>query len=245
MNLRTIIASSLILVLAFPVCGGEKPGTLPVEFSRDVKPPGFLGTVNYTPTDTEKRFYSRLAEEQRVTTREPELDKSLNFSLGGHDGEFVSWYGIIRSITPGLKGGPSTLLLENKYSHELHDAHIQTVSINGAGDFLASASDLPKDLLPLELVRVYGTVKVDEKGTPVVRAEYIRVWRWFQFNFMEFGEDHSNPDWRKRITLNGDRVYSSRVSPEYYVQRLGPTNEEAARIKAFHTKPVPKRKSGK
>lgn len=105
-------------------------------------------------TKKENIYYNRLDEPHRVTLKENDRD----FSLKGHDGQFVSWFGIVREIMTDKEGLITSRLVENKYSHDLSDAHIQTVSINGAGDFRVELATHSKDILPLILVRVYGEV---------------------------------------------------------------------------------------
>lgn len=225
----------IILLLASLCCSAKEPpkknAASPIEFSKDVEPPGLLGTMQYQPTKREASHYKRLPEKARVMVQNPGMD--LKFSLPGHDGEFVGWIGIIRVIE--TEAGTTKLTIENKYYHDLTDLHIQTVLFSGAGDFRAHVPAVSPDLLPLSLVRVYGKVVGQENGLPLVKVEYMRVWQWFQFNFMDHGEeDHSNPKWREHAHLDGLRIYSSRVSPEYYIDRLGPTDEEHEKIKAFH-----------
>jgi len=226
MNIATSFTLMLAqsLLVAFSSHGAE---TL-VEVSPELKPPGFLGTVNYTPTKQEKTHYNRLDEPQRVTLKE----KDRVFSLKGHEGQFVSWFGIVREITTDKEGLVTNLLIENKYSHDLSDAHIQTVSINGAGDFRVELATHSKDILPLILVRVYGDVVEAKDDIPLVKAKYIRIWHWFDFNFSDYGQDQSNPRWLKK-RKSGIRVYSSKVSGNYYIERLGPTDQELKRIKQF------------
>lgn len=211
-----------------------------VEFSMDEAPLAGLsvGTCEYGPTDTEQPFFLRLGEEGQSTieTKPGELgDKGEAFTLHGHQGQFVSWFGIVRHIM--RVGWPhyGRLLLQNTYFDGLTDCHTQTVEINGGGDFAAEVSDLPDDLIPLVLVRVYGVVREGNDGQSVIKADYVRVWHFFQFNFMDFGVDHSNPEWRNRIKLPPDEeIYHIGVSQKYYEERLGPTAEEWREIREFH-----------
>ena len=205
-----------------------------VEFSEDEEFYG-LATAQYEPTRKERPYHRRLSRDARWTTQESaaknqKSDFKFAFQLAGHQGQFVGWSGIVREIyqAPGQRGG--TLLIENKYAGDATDGHMETVSIKGGGDFKAKLTYIPKNLIPLVLVRVYGVVSQDEKGLPVISAEYVRVWRWFQFNFMDYGEDHGNPKWKKSLRLKpGERVYRSRPSLEYYADRLGAT---AAQLEA-------------
>jgi len=185
----------------------------------------------YRPTNKEAAYYKRLSDAERHTVQDSDGSK---FSLAGHDGHFASWFGIVRDITTDDTGHVTGLLIENKYFNDLSDGHIQTVSFMGGGDFRVRLRSNSKHLLPLTLVRVYGTVRGEDNGLPVVEAAYIRIWHWFQFNFMDYGQDHSNPQWRKNLKWKGLRIYSSRVSLDYYIERLGPTKLQLERIEEFH-----------
>ena len=240
-SLHIAIGSAVVLLLAFVVLTDAQTT---VEFSKDKEFPtdGSLATSGYEPTKMEKAYYDRLPEDDRWTTQNKPSENheiKLEFNLHGHNGQFVSWTGIVRKINheTGRRGG--TLLVENKYGSDLSDSHIQTVSINGGGDFKVKISDVPKDLIPLVLVRVYGFVTADERALPVIDAQYIRVWHWFQFNFMDYGEDHGNPEWKKNVRLGvGERIYHSgtfsELSLRYYRDRLGPTPEQDDLIRKFH-----------
>jgi hypothetical protein len=75
-----------------------------VEFSMDKEPTWgvSVGTCEYTPTKTEELFFGRLSEERQSTIEIPPgewNDKGEKFSLHGHEGEFVSWFGIVQQIT--------------------------------------------------------------------------------------------------------------------------------------------------
>ena len=156
------------------------------------------------------------------------------FQLDGHRDQFVSWWGIVRDIRRASTGKGAALLLQNTYDDGQTDCNFQTVMLNGAGDFEEDLSELPMDIIPLVLVRVYGVVTGKRETRPVLSAEYVRVWHWFQFNLMDFGEDHSNPEWKKRRNLPSDALIYYLISPEYYLERLGPTKEEWEQIKAYH-----------
>jgi hypothetical protein len=205
-----------------------------VEFSID-KPPlaGAVGTCEYSPTSAEKAFYDRLSEADR-STFDGDLGGKQTFKLSGHEGKFVSWLGIVREINQEPDG--LHLLIQNTYFEGLTDCHTQTVEIYGAGDFEINLSQAPDELIPLVLVRVYGVVTEKHENRPVVTADYLRVWHFGQFNFMDFGNDHSNPKWRKSIRLpRGDKmIYHIGVSPQYYADRLGGTHEQWEQIAAFH-----------
>jgi hypothetical protein len=210
-----------------------------VEFSMDEAPlENGVGTCVYGPTEVEKPFFLALGEEGQSTieTGPGELgDTAEHLTLADHRGQFVSWFGIVRHIYRTGWPHRGRLLIQNTYSSGLTDCHTQTVSINGGGDFEGELSDLPDDIIPLVLVRVYGVVRGETEGRPVIEADHVRVWHFFQFNFMEYGVDHSNPKWRERIKLPPDEtIYHIGVSRRYYEERLGPTPEEWREIQGYH-----------
>jgi len=223
-------------VLNLIITAGLTYGT-EVEFSIDKPTPGnSVGTCEYEPTKTEKIWFDRLSEDDRVTYESmPDDGISSKFTLSGHRDQFVSWWGIVRNIERHPDGTHARLLIQNTYGDPLTDCHTQTVDIGGAGDFETVMTPIPKDLIPLVLVRVYGKVTDEHDGRPVITADYLRVWHWFQFNFMAHAADHGNPEWKKRRKLEeDDRIYHIGVSLKYYADRLGPTKEEWEEIVAFH-----------
>ena len=229
---------SIVVVVAAFVCAivaGNARSTV-IEFSIDKAPLAEgVGTCFYEATPTEKSYYDRLSEGDRVTTHSGPSDQpESSFTLRGHEGQFVSWFGVVREIKPDATGSGGRLLVQNTYSEDLTDCHIQTVSLNGAGDFEVESDALPPDLIPLVLIRVYG-VESEHDPSVLIRADYIRVWHFGQFNFMDYGQDHSNPEWRKRIHLpEGESFYHFWGSRKYYNERLGPTDAQWEDIAAFH-----------
>jgi hypothetical protein len=143
-----------------------------------------------------------------------------DYKLADQAGIYVGWFGIVREATWDEKKGVTSLLIEHKYYDGLTDLHIQVVSINGAGDFTAT---IPKqaNIPPLSLVRVYGKVSKDKDGSASVAAEYVRVWDWGFFTFMDYGKDKTNPKWLKLRKLDGEDAYSSRPDDAFYEKRIG------------------------
>jgi hypothetical protein len=212
-----------------------------VEFSMDEAPlDEGVGTCVYGATEAEKPFFLGLTEEGQSTveTGPGEFgEKAEHFALTGPRGQFVSWFGIVRHILRTGWPHRGRLLIQNTYSTGLTDCHTQTVSINGGGDFFAELSALPDEVIPLVLVRVYGVVRGENEGQPVVEADYVRVWHFYQFNFMDYGVDHSNPEWRERIKLpEEETIYHIGVSRKYYEERLGPTDDERREIQEYHNR---------
>ena len=128
----------------------------------------------------------------------------------------------MRSISTDPKAGSATLALEHKYFDGLVDGNQMIVSIHGAGDFEATLRAKNPSIPKLALVRVYGKVAKDKDGTPRISAEFVRVWDWSLFAFMDYGKDKSNPKWVSLRTLPDDKSYSSNPDEAYYQSLLGP-----------------------
>jgi hypothetical protein len=185
----------------------------------------------YEPTSTERSFFDELPDEGRITLEsKPNESVRSRFKLRGHVGQFVSWFGIVRKIefNPGER--PAKLSIENKYFQDCRGEHPQTVSINGGGNFTAELTHIAEGL-PLTLVRAYGYIIGEGGAEPIMRVDYMRVWRWGEFAFSDYGQDQSHPGWKLRRTLkSGEQVFQPKVSAEYYIRRLGPTKPQAKHI---------------
>src|SRR4051794_28988654 len=130
-----------------------------------------VGTCEYSPTEVEKPFFLRLGEQGQSTieTRPGELGAAgEHFTLARHRGQFVSWFGIVRHIFRTGWPHSGRFLIQNTYFGGFTNCHTQTVEINGGGDFEAELSALPEDIIPLVLVRVYGVVRGENEGRPVI-----------------------------------------------------------------------------
>ena len=201
-----------------------------------------VGTCVYGPTDVEQPFFNRLSEERQSTIEtkpgESRSGGTLPASPVIADNSSGLVWCIVRQIFRTGWPHRGRLLIQNTYSGGLTDCHTQTVSINGGGDFEAELSSLPDEIIPLVLVRVYGVVRGENEGRPVIEADYVRVWHFYQFNFMDYGVDHSNPEWRKRIKLPEDEtIYHIGVSRRYYEERLRPDVRRSAReIEDYHSR---------
>jgi hypothetical protein len=182
------------------------------------------GTKFYSPSNEEKPFFAKLA------SPDTKAGAFLPSSTTVEKGAYVSWFGIIRDIFEDKKGlpGGKVLLIQVLYSDGFTDLNLQTVSINGPGDAFVFVEGNCDQLIPLMLVRFYGTVS-DHKGptkVPLVKSEFVRYWPWGMFNFNDRGEDHSSPIWRQGTSVGGVRIYSSQVSFDYYIERLGGAKEQ-------------------
>lgn len=224
----------------------QKHTTL-VEFSPDIPPPTFLGggTCDYGPTNLEKKFYDKLSEVDRITiqnkpgeTNGEFSDVTQPFKLEGHDHRYASWWGIVRDIRRNPNRRNATLLIENKYFQGLTDCNFQSISINGGGDFEIGLTNIPDDLVPLVLIRVYGTVTQRQNNGPFIQADYVRVWHWGQFRFWNFGEDHGNPEWKKNAKpATDENPYLIRDGGRiYYHDHLGPTTKQQEILDHFYRK---------
>ena len=117
----------------------------------------------------------------------------------------------------------TTILVEHKYFDGLTDLHLHIVSIFGAGDFkVVLLSKISSEEIPvLSLIGVYGTVKEGVESVPLLNAEYIRVWDWGLFSFMDYGKDKSTPKWKELRKVKSEDVYDPRPSKDFYEARLG------------------------
>jgi hypothetical protein len=137
----------------------------------------------------------------------------------------------VREIHNKLGERRGSLLIENKYFQDGRNEKPQTVSINGAGNFNAEVGHIAGELL-LSLVRVYGTVIRDERTGPVVDVKYLRVWRWGEYRFSDYGQQLGDPKWRPKLR-NGEPVYQDSLSAEYYIHRLRPIPQQADYIRSW------------
>ncbi len=208
-----------------------------------------LGTMSYRPLEDELPFVKRITEREirlwggvkmpkpsnvsdkdweRIRERDRQIEAKqipvAQYELGKQAGEYVRWFGIVRSLNFDATRDQTLLLVEHKYFDGLTDIHLQVVSLYGAGDFQVSLpGKVTVEQLPrLGLICVYGKVTAADSTPPLVVPEYVRVWDWGLFTFMDYGIDKSNAAWTKLRKIRPDDVYDSRVSKEYYEARLGP-----------------------
>jgi hypothetical protein len=179
-----------------------------------------IGSCGYTPIEKEKPFFDKLESDERVTGSA----FSKPYRIQGKKGHFVSWFGIVRGISPPQPDAKGlTLLLEQKYFDGLTDCHIMLVSTTGSGDFQATLEGKAESIPALALIRVYGKVSEEKNNVPEVAVEYVRIWPWLSFTLSDLGaEDHSNPRWATYCKVcKGKRIYNPYPTPDYYLGVLG------------------------
>jgi len=221
-----------------------------IEMSPPLKGGKGLGTAGYTPTAKEAPFLKKVNEKHIQFSSDVELPKPSNltdeewakmkkemekaaekekaksisdekYQLADQAGQYVGWFGILRKESWDPKTKLTTLLVEHKYFDGLVDLHQQIVSLYGAGDFKVNLKKEKTGIPNLALVCVYGKVTREKDGPATVAAEYIRVWNWGLFAFMDYGKDKSNPDWIKLRQVKGKDAYTARPSDADYEAILG------------------------
>lgn len=220
---------ALAMLSALTVCAAAQT---PVDIQpvKDLQPGGALATCNYTPVAAETPFFSRLSNPEKTN------DSAFggDYSLHGKSGTYVSWFGIVRGITPAaVPGGEVTLLAQHHYFDGTTDCHIMLVAKTGDGDFEAKLKIDPTKIPALALVRVYGKVISDDAGIPEVKVEYVRVWPWLTFTFADQADaDHSNPRWQRFAQVKlGDQIYTPYPNESYYRRVLGDPREFGVNLK--------------
>lgn len=190
-----------------------------VEPVKELKPTGTLATCSYMLIAAEAPFFGKLGEKEQ--TNDAVFGK---YTMHGKMGKYVSWFGIVRGITPAAQaGGDVTLLVQHHFFDGLTDCHIMLVAKSGDGDFVARLKIDSVQIPALALVKVYGKVIAEKDQTPEVAVEYIRVWPWLTFTFTDLaGEDHSNPRWSRYSKVKySDRIYKPYPTEGYYRAILG------------------------
>ena len=181
---------------------------------------GALGTIKYRPSQQEQPFFHRLSPSEVVTGSHAEA-----YDISTKSNIYVGWFGIVRRIDEDKTAHRTVVTVEHKYFDGLTDVHKQTVSFNGAGDFLATLAGTDRRIPPLSLVKVYGTVTMSQDGTaPRIDAEFVRCWHWGMFTFIAaYGTQRGNEQWRQANQIPLDEIYEAWPHPcqHYYEQRLG------------------------
>lgn len=167
------------LVLAVGCAAQTKIELQPV---KELKPTGSLGTCSYAPSPAEKSYYNKLSDKERITGSFME-----GYDIHQKEGQFVSWYGIVRGIKRTADSQSWELLVEHKYFDGMTDCHIMLVSKSGAGDFVARVQTADVPVPSLALVRAYGKIIGQENGNPILESEFVHVWPWMTFHLCRHG----------------------------------------------------------
>jgi hypothetical protein len=245
-----MLLAALVLSTSVHAFHTSSKSDTPIEFSKPVKSEGGLGTTGYSETALERKYSEKVTEKDIRFTPKFAMPKPSNmtdeewakfqkeqkaeearqkdklipeekYQLADQVGVYVGWFGIVREAVPDAKSGTVRLTLEHKYFDGLVDLHQMIVSLHGAGDFTASLHKKDAWIPPLALVRVYGKVGKDKAGAPLVTAEFVRVWDWGVFAFMNYGKDRSNPQWVGLRTRSDDQSYAAAPKDDYYESLLG------------------------
>lgn len=244
--MKNIWILSICSIIACSLATAEETKPLIIEISKPMRGGRGLGTMAYRPTEQEAQYVNKITEKginleteetmKKLPGMSDEMWEKLlegykkeskgkipikEYKLIDQAGEYVGWFGIVREVSHDNKSKHTRMLIEHKYFDGLTDLHLQVVSIYGAGDFAVQFSNKVENVLPLSLVRVFGKVSKGKDNIPEIAPEYVRVWDWGLFTFMDYSIDKSNPKWVKLRTVSGERVYSSRPTKKYYEDRLG------------------------
>jgi hypothetical protein len=223
----TTLLALAVLALSQAPSEAQEPQLIELEEQKQLphEPLSSLGTTFYQPSELEAPHAEEVAPTLPRADTDPEEHPLL-----GRVGQKVAWFGIVREDrfvkARGERAAHHELLVEHKYFDGLTDLHQQIVHFAGAGDIEAQVpfaeKELPNELLTL--VRCYGTVTAEKQGVPTLELEFVRVWPWNNFAFMDLGgpayPDRTNKRWRKGLDLP-DSVYSARPDTAYYERLLG------------------------
>lgn len=173
------------------------------------------------PPNLSKEEWAKIQKEQ-----EEEEKKQIpvaDYALSKQVGEYVGWFGIVREANFDEKKNQTTVLVEHKYFDGLTDLHLHIVSIFGAGDFkfIVPGKISDESIPTLSLVCIYGIVKDGDGSVPLLNAEYIRVWDWGLFTFMDYGQDKSNLKWQALRKVRSEDIYDPNPTKAFYEERLG------------------------
>lgn len=217
MQLRAV-ALSILGVVAVSVAAAQT--SIDIQPVKELKPTGTLATCSYSPVTKETLFFSRLSDAEKTN----DTAFGGNYTIHNKTGTYVSWFGIVRGISPAAQpGGEVSLLLQHHFFDGMTDCHIMLVAKTGDGDVTAKLKVDPATIPALSLVRIYGKVTHETARVPEVAVEYIRVWPWLTFTFTDLaGSDHSNPRWLQSSKVKlGDRIYVPYPNEHYYLNVLG------------------------
>lgn len=106
----------------------------------------------------------------------------------GIDGQFVGWYGVIVDVE--THGDRSRVTLDHRYADSMNIQYgirdsqaIHTVSLFGGGEFefTTAAQDDESELIPGNLLRVYGTVQDTSAQRCILEAEATQLFPRFAY----------------------------------------------------------------
>jgi hypothetical protein len=125
-----VLALAAFAAFVIPA-GAQTP--IDIQPVKELIPNGTLATSVYIPLETEAQFFAKLTNKERVN------DALFgHYTMHGKKGKYISWFGIVRGITPAAgPGGEVTLLLQHRFFDGLTDSHIMLVAKSGDGDYLA------------------------------------------------------------------------------------------------------------
>jgi hypothetical protein len=210
-----LIAAVLVVSQVCALPAGDGADKL-VEHSQPIaRTPGVLGTTSYHPAPREKQATKDFTEGE-LASGSPEVG-----TLKGKPERRVAWFGIVRDVQEDKAKNETRIRVEMKYFDGLTDTHLQIVSLYGAGDFEAVIPGTSHAINKLSLVRVYGKVVGELSGIPLVSTQFVRVWDWGLFAFMDYGQDNSDPRWVKLRKVDKLHAYSSSPDKRYYEERIG------------------------
>ena len=217
----------LLTVPSFAEPNAKQPHAEVEHVTGKPKPGNSLGTKSYSPSDSEAPFFKKLSRDEVATG-----GLASDYDIHDKQGKYVGWFGIVREIKEEKAHQQTVLTVEHKYFDGLTDAHIQAISFNGDGDFLAVVPGVGHKIESLSLVKVYGTVANNGKkdARPTLDAEFVRDWHWGSFTFLAaMGEQHGGENWRKLNKVELDDIYDPYPDEQYYEDRLGRRPKHDAR----------------
>src|SRR3981189_2358678 len=156
MTMRIFLTLFLLLFASIPARSEE---AIPIRQSKAMWGEG-LGTMIYRPPEDEAPFLKKVTEKEINLWADVQMPKPTNgseeewkkmeeeriarekmimpvegYELKQQIGEYVGWFGIVRTAEYDAAKSQTNLLIEHKYFDGMTDLHLQIVSIYGAGDF--------------------------------------------------------------------------------------------------------------
>jgi HEAT repeat protein len=199
---------------------GDAADRTPLEHvtKRPVQRDQGLGTCAYSPSEAERPFFNKLADNEKTTGAHKE-----GYDLSAPGRTYIGWFGIVRAVREDAAHGQTLLTVEHKYFDGLTDSHIQALSFNGGGDFQAALRGTGHEISPLSLVKVYGTrAQALSAGLPRVDAVFVRNWHWGTFTFLAaWGTQKGSTEWRRANQVDLEQIYDPYPRRSYYEERLG------------------------